>query len=361
MGLLGALLDNPPLLYSLFAVAVLLLQVRFGPRGGVAGAALVAAYVWLVPSREQLFIWEIDRVFVGQPKELNSYSEMRRELSDEQGEVLRVVCAVFRSNGFFAHYRHHLLAVAAAPTVWHAVDDARHPAPLWHPDVWRLWMKIKRKRFDQVCSGFPHSDVAEAAHMALDDAAVTDLSEALYLLTEGENSGVALADAFRGAAALGDIGNDAARPRVFLDIGSGRGKVVAVACVIMDPSVRFEQCRGIEISEQRVLAAREFVRRTSLPADTKRRIDMRTLDATDERHAAAVYGNVTMLYIYNTVFDELDTVFARLAATHLQRGARVVIHEYRRAWRDEAHRLKLVGTVACDLKYYDSLFVLQKK
>lgn len=185
----------------------------------------------------------------------------------------------------------------------------------------------------------------------LDREAALRVERVRQLITElmnfcyGENDVEALRSILDFATANGSLrrGGD------FVDIGCGRGKMLAVACLLFtadDDNDEFGRCRGVDIVDERIMQGRMLIEQATRTLDneadsqqqqssieqrkkTKKmnKIEMIVADITDDRTAANLLRNASLVYMYSTCFSHsLHEAIVRGLVRYLRKGARVVLH-----------------------------------
>jgi len=139
----------------------------------------------------------------------------------------------------------------------------------------------------------------------------------------------------------------------FVDLGSGRGKVLAAACTQLsrDGVFLFHECLGVEGTPARVAMAHELhaelqrnltaVGEPALAAHLNSSVHLRVGDLRSALLASEIFPRCTHVYTYNTLFGvDLDSTIARLIGKHARRGVRIGLHMFNAAaWPTERFRV----------------------
>jgi SAM-dependent methyltransferase len=138
---------------------------------------------------------------------------------------------------------------------------------------------------------------------------------------------------------------------VFVDLGSGRGRVLAAACTQQEEGAHvFDECIGIEGSSERVAVARDLhlklqreLRDAGVPDLAKHLNATVHIEQGDLRSAllaSEVIPRSTHIYMYNTMFGDLDFAIAAHIAKNARRGLRVAMHTFNQAaWPSSRFRV----------------------
>lgn len=176
---------------------------------------------------------------------------------------------------------------------------------------------------------------------ALPRAALLAVLVKLKELGYGENDEVLL------RTVIAALRSGSTFPRnVFLDLGSGRGKMLAVACTQLDSSgaYLFDECIGVEGVAARLQAANELYAQFqqavaaagagSVVQRLSSSVSMRAGDLRSAQLANELFPRVTHFYVDNAVFDvDLDSNVARHIAANARPGVRIALHTHRAdAW-----------------------------
>jgi hypothetical protein len=185
----------------------------------------------------------------------------------------------------------------------------------------------------------------------------------------GENSEQSL------RSTLGALSGGEFKHRVFADLGSGRGKVLAAACTQRldvdgaESRFAFDECVGVEGSPERVAVARELhlaVQRelraagdAALAARLNATVRIQHGDLRSGLLAGELFPRATHIYAYNTLFGaELDASIANGIAKHARPGVRVGLHTFHAsAWPKE--RFALVKAHAANEVVWTAFYVLE--
>jgi hypothetical protein len=172
------------------------------------------------------------------------------------------------------------------------------------------------------------------------------------------------------AAALD--GHDAFERHELVDLGCGRGKVLAVACTQLDRTgdrFAFEQCHGVEHADVRLAAARalqsalqQALRNVSDHKLADRLASVVHIEQGDLRSAelaSRLFSRVSVIYMYNTLFGaDLDGSIARLIAKHARSRTRIMLHTmHDGVWQSD--RFRLLRTFEQDELVWTKLFLLE--
>jgi hypothetical protein len=163
--------------------------------------------------------------------------------------------------------------------------------------------------------------------------------------------------------------------RVFADLGSGRGKVLAAACTQRlsaddaESSFAFDECVGVEGSPERIAVARELhldLQRelvaagdAALAARLNATVRIQHGDLRSGLLAGELFPRATHIYAYNTLFGaDLDASIASSIAKHARPGVRIGLHTFHAsAWPKD--RFALVKAHAANEVTWTAFYVLE--
>jgi hypothetical protein len=184
----------------------------------------------------------------------------------------------------------------------------------------------------------------------VDKSELESLLQRILEMGYGENPTTSIRNIVYGAL----DGHDAFEHHEFLDLGCGRGKVLAVACTQLDRSgdrFSFERCHGVEYVEKRFDSAhgvhavlQQALRNASDPELADRLASVVHVEQGDVRSvelASRLFPRASVIYMYNTLFGaHLDDAIARLIAKYARSRTRIMFHTlHDEAWPSEQFRL----------------------
>jgi hypothetical protein len=207
-----------------------------------------------------------------------------------------------------------------------------------------------------------------AADNSLSGAAVEAMLRRVMEIGYGENPTLSIRNII--GAALD--GHEAFERHEFLDLGCGRGKVLAVACTQLDRTggrFSFELCHGVEYVDTRVEFAdgvhavlQQALRNASDPELAERLASVVHIEQGDLRSAelaSRLFSRVSVIYMYNTFFGaDLDGSISRLIAKHARSRTRIMLHTmHDGVWPSD--RFRLLRAFERDELVWTKMFLLE--